>query len=207
MSAGTSCKVKGILNLFPHQLYIKISFLSFAFFDSLSTPVVFIPRLNEDIDDVIPLLAETGPISIPLICETKKCKVGVNHSVLDFGRITLGESKTQTLKITNDGAIDTNYQLISGEWTISNNNNSNNSSPIAILTIGNRNGNGEVLKGYSSDTIDITVKPNCIGAIQQTIAIKFTAKNTPDINVQIQVRFINQPKRSIFINRFSSLYF
>jgi hypothetical protein len=30
------------------------------------------PKLNEDIEDTIPILSETGEIHIPLICTTKK---------------------------------------------------------------------------------------------------------------------------------------
>ncbi len=32
------------------------------------------PHINEDIDEVLPLVSETGPINIPIICTTKKVK-------------------------------------------------------------------------------------------------------------------------------------
>lgn len=42
---------------------------------SCTMTIRFFPASNDDIEDVLPLLAETGPINIPLICTSKKAIV------------------------------------------------------------------------------------------------------------------------------------
>ena len=39
---------------------------------SVAITITFQPKVNEDIIDVLPALAQTGPFSIPLVCTTKK---------------------------------------------------------------------------------------------------------------------------------------
>ncbi len=47
----------------------------------------FTPQLNEDINDVFPILTETGPINIPLVCTSKKAIVGIEQTTIDFGKV------------------------------------------------------------------------------------------------------------------------
>lgn len=44
---------------------------------STTITITFTPQLNQDITGVLPLLAETGPIDIPLICTCKKALVSL----------------------------------------------------------------------------------------------------------------------------------
>lgn len=74
--------------------------------------VTFTPRLNEDISTVIPLLADTGPVLVPLTCSSKKAAVSASEQVLDFGAaVTLGDSRTRQLTLRNAGALDVRLPL------------------------------------------------------------------------------------------------
>jgi hypothetical protein len=42
---------------------------------STTITITFTPQLNQDIEGVLPLLSETGPIDLPLICTCKKALV------------------------------------------------------------------------------------------------------------------------------------
>ena len=55
----------------------------------MTCPVIikFTPLLNEDIDDFFPILTETGPVDIPLRCESKKAIVKIEETILDFGQV------------------------------------------------------------------------------------------------------------------------
>ena len=52
----------------------------------MSTPITirFHPQVNEDIDDIFPISAQTGYIGIPLICTCKKAIVKCENTVIDF---------------------------------------------------------------------------------------------------------------------------
>jgi hypothetical protein len=56
---------------------------------------------------VLPILAETGQIDIPLVCTCKKALVSVEESTIDFGQVIFGEQSTKVLKIKNEGALPT----------------------------------------------------------------------------------------------------
>ena len=72
---------------------------------STTIQITFVPQLNQDINSVLPLLAETGPINIPLICTWKKALLKVEEPIIDFGDVIFGEEATKNLKIDNDGAL------------------------------------------------------------------------------------------------------
>ena len=76
-----------------------------------SIVVEFEPKLNQDIFSSIPLLAQTGPFEIPLICTTKKIVPSINVKVLPMGTVVLGEQITGKIRITNDGALPTRYKI------------------------------------------------------------------------------------------------
>ena len=52
---------------------------------STTITITFTPQLNQDINAVFPILAETGQINIPLICTCKKALVSVEQTKIDFG--------------------------------------------------------------------------------------------------------------------------
>ena len=72
---------------------------------STTIQITFVPQLNQDINSILPLLAETGPINIPLICTCKKALLKVEEPIIDFGDVIFGEEATKNLKIDNDGAL------------------------------------------------------------------------------------------------------
>lgn len=75
---------------------------------STTITITFTPQLNQDITGVLPLLAETGPIDIPLICTCKKALVSLQGEPrVDFGQVIFGEQCTRTLKLKNEGALPT----------------------------------------------------------------------------------------------------
>ena len=72
---------------------------------TLPMSITFIPRQNVDIRSSLQLLAQTGPVSIPLLCTTKKALPIVRQPVLDLGDVTLGEQNSGHFVIENEGAL------------------------------------------------------------------------------------------------------
>jgi hypothetical protein len=68
--------------------------------------LTFKPRVNQDIETVLPLLSERGPILVPIQCLTKKAAVTVSENVIDFGSpVTIGDSRIRQLTLSNLGAM------------------------------------------------------------------------------------------------------
>jgi hypothetical protein len=69
----------------------------------MTCPVVvrFTPKTDEDIHDVISVLAHTGPLEIPLNCTSKKALPVVDTPVVNVGDVTMGESGSASLQLTN----------------------------------------------------------------------------------------------------------
>ena len=49
----------------------------------------FTPQLNEDINDLFYLQAETGPFEIPLICASKKAIAKCSTQDIDFNQVII----------------------------------------------------------------------------------------------------------------------
>ena len=67
--------------------------------------IIFLPRQNVDIRNNLQLLAQTGLVSIPLLCTTKKALPLIRQPVLDLGEVVLGEKKSGFFVIENEGAL------------------------------------------------------------------------------------------------------
>jgi hypothetical protein len=65
----------------------------------------FLPQLNEDITSEFTIQAETGSISYPIICTSRKTIVRCEDPTVDFARIIFGESKKVRLLIRNEGSL------------------------------------------------------------------------------------------------------
>jgi len=78
---------------------------------STTITVTFTPQVNSDINSYLPLLSETGPIKIPLVCTCKKALVSVENPHIDFGKVIFGEQKTCQLTLKNSGALPTKIQV------------------------------------------------------------------------------------------------
>ena len=68
--------------------------------------------MNEDIEEFIELVSETGPFNIPLKCETKKCNIEISPKLIQFGDVPLGDSKQLLVKIANSGAVPTSFEIL-----------------------------------------------------------------------------------------------
>lgn len=87
----------------------------------LTCPIViaFTPQMNKDITSTFPILSETGRIDIPLLCTSKKTLISCDPPVLDglitfdIGSVILGEQGKKTLTITNSGALNCNFTILS----------------------------------------------------------------------------------------------
>eukprot|EP00762_Andalucia_godoyi_P001823 ANDGO_06059.mRNA.1 Cilia- and flagella-associated protein 74 len=76
--------------------------------------ITFRPKVNKDIDTVIPFLAQTGAFEVPLHCSTKKCVLSSSPpsgSHIEFGDVVLAETETREIVIRNDGALDSEFSL------------------------------------------------------------------------------------------------
>ena len=77
--------------------------------------IIFTPQVNADIVTVLPLLAETGPINIPLECYCKKAIVKGDKTLIDFGSVIYGEEGKVKLVLTNTGALPVNFEIRTSE--------------------------------------------------------------------------------------------
>jgi len=55
------------------------------------------------------MLSQTGPFSIPVHCLNKKCLVRADKTIVEFGRVCVGETVRKSVTLTNDGAIPTGF--------------------------------------------------------------------------------------------------
>ncbi|KAK9824707.1 hypothetical protein WJX72_012557 [[Myrmecia] bisecta] len=146
--------------------------------------IVFTPKVNQDIQTCIPLLAETGPLSIPLRCLIKRAVLSVTATELDFdcaNGVLLGDSASATFAIVNDGALDVDYEMRppSAEARPALPDASDepstagpappNSCFIATPLCG-------TLRGYSRATISVEFKPLRAGLFRRQLDIRFRAK-------------------------------
>ena len=158
--------------------------------------IVFTPRLNEDVDLAVALLAHTGPFSIPLVCTTKKCKISYTPGLIDFGHLVVGETETMTLKVKNDGALQTQWTLttqssddpVGGEEEES----SDLPSPMTIFsldddpgvaTLGSAAG---VLNPHSAASVQFQFKPYVLGATNTSFKLEFSDPDTPAVDIVVK---------------------
>jgi hypothetical protein len=80
---------------------------------SRQVTITFTPKLNEDIFEELPVLAQTGPMSVPIQCLIKRTVISTDPSTgrLDFGMVTRAEKGVKTLLIENRGALPTTFEL------------------------------------------------------------------------------------------------
>ena len=72
---------------------------------------VCVVQINTDLEGEISFLAQTGPFSVPIRCVTKKCRVSVSSSCIEFRPACVGETRKRTIRLTNDGALGTDYEI------------------------------------------------------------------------------------------------
>ena len=82
---------------------------------STNITITFTPQLNQDINSSFPILSETGPIDIALICTCKKALISVEEPKIDFTNVIFGEQKTCCLNVKNSGALPTKIYVKTNE--------------------------------------------------------------------------------------------
>ena len=82
---------------------------------STNITITFTPQLNQDINSSFPILSETGPINIALICTCKKALISVEEPKIDFNNVIFGEQKTVSLNVKNSGALPTKIYVKTNE--------------------------------------------------------------------------------------------
>jgi hypothetical protein len=74
--------------------------------------ITFTPRSQASFDAALPLLAQTGPFSIPLRVRAKCCKPTLSANRLSLEDMLVGEMKSHTLTVHNAGALGSAFEVI-----------------------------------------------------------------------------------------------
>ena len=73
--------------------------------------VHFEPKVNEDIVTHIPIITQTGPITVPVRCTRRRATLSLSTSAVNFSGITIGETKEQRVEIVNNGALGVDFKI------------------------------------------------------------------------------------------------
>lgn len=75
--------------------------------------ITFTPKVHEDIFEDLPVLAATGPMSVPMQCLIKRTVISTDPPTnrLDFGMVTRAEKSVKALTIENRGTLPTTFEL------------------------------------------------------------------------------------------------
>ncbi|NXS80712.1 CFA74 protein, partial [Erpornis zantholeuca] len=72
--------------------------------------VIFKPMINEGLEGEVMFMAQTGSFSVPLKCTVKTCILALDKELIDFGSLVVGETISQTISLTNSGALGTTFR-------------------------------------------------------------------------------------------------
>ncbi|NXT65490.1 CFA74 protein, partial [Chaetops frenatus] len=72
--------------------------------------VTFKPMINEGLEGAVMFMAQTGSFSVPLKCTVKTCILALDKELIDFGSLVVGETISQTISLTNSGALGTRFK-------------------------------------------------------------------------------------------------
>ena len=86
---------------------------------SCNLEILFTPKIETYIVSSLPLLSETGPVSIPIICTYPKVVPNILTPEIVFEDVVMGETSTLYIKLKNDGALKTTYQIIDAATALS----------------------------------------------------------------------------------------
>ncbi|XP_075577713.1 cilia- and flagella-associated protein 74 [Pelecanus crispus] len=73
--------------------------------------VTFKPMINETLEGEVMFMAQTGYFSVPLKCTAKRCVLALDKELIDFGSHVVGETISQTINLTNSGALGTRFKV------------------------------------------------------------------------------------------------
>ncbi|NWH65694.1 CFA74 protein, partial [Geococcyx californianus] len=77
---------------------------------SCEVVVTFKPMINETLEGEVMFKAQTGYFSVPLKCTPKRCILALDKLLVDFGSHVVGETISQTITLTNSGALGTRFK-------------------------------------------------------------------------------------------------
>ncbi|NXG54965.1 CFA74 protein, partial [Hemiprocne comata] len=77
---------------------------------SCEVVVTFKPMINETLEGEVMFMAQTGSFSVPLRCTAKRCILALDKELIDFGSHVVGETISQTISLTNSGALGTRFK-------------------------------------------------------------------------------------------------
>ncbi|XP_042687323.1 cilia- and flagella-associated protein 74 isoform X2 [Centrocercus urophasianus] len=78
---------------------------------SCEVGVTFKPVVNENLEGEVMFMAQTGSFSVPLKCTAKTCILALDKDLVDFGTQVVGETISQTVSLTNTGALGTRFKV------------------------------------------------------------------------------------------------
>ncbi|XP_030364068.1 cilia- and flagella-associated protein 74 isoform X3 [Strigops habroptila] len=78
---------------------------------SCEVVVTFKPMINETLEGEVLFMAQTGSFAVPLKCTAKRCILALDKELLDFGSHVVGETISQTISLTNSGALGTRFRV------------------------------------------------------------------------------------------------
>lgn len=149
---------------------------------SSNVTVVFTPENddpNSGFNTSLNILTETGEMNVPVECKPKAPIPRLDVEQLDFGGVVLGESRTRTLYLRNDGGLSTRaiFQLrIDANENIFN-----------VET----DEDGVLLKPYSNVSINVTCVPVDEGKRQAHLAVSFAG--VKDVSVRLIAKGLPLP--------------
>ncbi|NXU74242.1 CFA74 protein, partial [Oreotrochilus melanogaster] len=77
---------------------------------SCEVVVMFKPKVNETLEGEVLFMEQTGSFSVPLKCTAKRCILALDKELIDFGSHVVGETISQTIKLTNSGALGARFK-------------------------------------------------------------------------------------------------
>jgi len=160
--------------------------------------VVFTPRVNEDAELALSLLASTGAFSIPLRCNTKKCLATQSEANVHFGELIIGESLTKTVTLTNTGALATNFRLApvaaaAGGVVLLQ---EAPSAAVFALEFGGKTGASAVegvLEGHTSKSVLLRYSPSAVGNARAVYDLKYSVEDMADGTLVLSGQCLDSP--------------
>ncbi|XP_041275777.1 cilia- and flagella-associated protein 74 [Onychostruthus taczanowskii] len=73
--------------------------------------VTFKPMINKGLEGEVMFMAQTGSFSVPLKCTVKTCMLALDKKLIDFGSLVVGETISQTISLTNSGALGARFKV------------------------------------------------------------------------------------------------
>ncbi|XP_061306427.1 cilia- and flagella-associated protein 74 isoform X2 [Pezoporus flaviventris] len=78
---------------------------------SCEVVVTFKPMINETLEGEVLFMAQKGSFAVPLKCTAKRCILALDKELIDFGSHVVGETVSQTISLTNSGALGTRFRV------------------------------------------------------------------------------------------------